>query len=101
MELLEKRAFDLLFASIALLLLTPVLAIVALLIKLDSAGPVFFLQHRFGFNQKPFRIIKFRTMRTLDDGRSSTRRRRATRASPAWARGCVAGISTSCPSCST
>jgi exopolysaccharide biosynthesis polyprenyl glycosylphosphotransferase len=68
MELLEKRAFDLLFASIALLLLTPVLAVVALLIKLDSAGPVFFLQHRYGFNQKPFRIIKFRTMRTLDDG---------------------------------
>jgi exopolysaccharide biosynthesis polyprenyl glycosylphosphotransferase len=68
MEMLEKRAFDLLFASIALLLLTPVLAIVALLIKLDSPGPVFFLQHRFGFNQKPFRIIKFRTMRTLDDG---------------------------------
>jgi len=64
MELLEKRAFDLLFASIALLLLTPVLAIVALLIKLDGAGPVFFLQHRFGFNQKPFRIIKFRTMVT-------------------------------------
>jgi Undecaprenyl-phosphate glucose phosphotransferase len=68
MELLEKRAFDLLFASIALLLITPVLAVVALLIKLDSAGPVFFLQHRYGFNQKPFRIIKFRTMRTLDDG---------------------------------
>jgi Undecaprenyl-phosphate glucose phosphotransferase len=68
MELLEKRAFDLLFASVALLLLTPVLAAVALLIKLDSAGPVFFLQHRYGFNQKPFRIIKFRTMRTLEDG---------------------------------
>jgi exopolysaccharide biosynthesis polyprenyl glycosylphosphotransferase len=68
MELLEKRAFDLLFASVALLLLTPVLAVVALLIKLDSAGPVFFLQHRYGFNQKPFRIIKFRTMRTLEDG---------------------------------
>jgi Undecaprenyl-phosphate glucose phosphotransferase len=68
MELLEKRTFDLLFASIALLLLTPVLAVVALLIKLDSAGPVFFLQHRYGFNQKPFRIIKFRTMRALDDG---------------------------------
>jgi lipopolysaccharide/colanic/teichoic acid biosynthesis glycosyltransferase len=42
--------------------------VAALLIKLDSAGPVFFLQHRYGFNQKPFRIFKFRTMRTLDDG---------------------------------
>jgi Undecaprenyl-phosphate glucose phosphotransferase len=67
-ELLQKRAFDLLLASAALLLLTPLLALVALLIKLDGAGPVFFLQHRYGFNQKPFRIIKFRTMRTLEDG---------------------------------
>jgi Undecaprenyl-phosphate glucose phosphotransferase len=67
-ELIEKRAFDLLFASIALLLLTPVLVVTAVLIKLDSAGPVFFLQHRYGFNQKPFRIFKLRTMRTLDDG---------------------------------
>jgi Undecaprenyl-phosphate glucose phosphotransferase len=64
----KKRAFDLLFASVAVILLTPVFAIVSLLIKLDSPGPIFFLQHRFGFNQKPFRIIKFRTMRTLDDG---------------------------------
>jgi lipopolysaccharide/colanic/teichoic acid biosynthesis glycosyltransferase len=50
------------------LILTPVFAALALLIKLDSAGPIFFLQHRHGFNQKPFRIIKFRTMRTLEDG---------------------------------
>ena len=68
LELIEKRAFDLLFASIALLLLTPVLVVAAILIKLDSAGPVFFLQHRYGFNQKPFRIFKFRTMGSLDDG---------------------------------
>jgi lipopolysaccharide/colanic/teichoic acid biosynthesis glycosyltransferase len=38
------------------------------LIKLDSPGPVFFAQRRYGFNQQPFRIIKFRSMRTLDDG---------------------------------
>jgi exopolysaccharide biosynthesis polyprenyl glycosylphosphotransferase len=68
LELIEKRAFDLLFASIALLLLTPVLVVAAILLKLDSAGPVFFLQHRYGFNQKPFRIFKFRTMGSLDDG---------------------------------
>src|SRR5262249_10107334 len=68
LELMEKRAFDLLFSCVALLLLTPVLVIAAVLIKLDSAGPVFFLQRRHGFNQKQFRIIKFRTMRTLDDG---------------------------------
>ena len=41
---------------------------IALIIKLDSAGPVFFRQRRYGFNQKPFRILKFRTMVTLDDG---------------------------------
>jgi Undecaprenyl-phosphate glucose phosphotransferase len=67
-ERIQKRAFDLLFASLALFLLTPVLIAAAVLIKLDSLGPVFFLQHRYGFNQKPFRILKFRTMRTLDDG---------------------------------
>jgi Undecaprenyl-phosphate glucose phosphotransferase len=67
-ELLEKRAFDLLSGSVALLLLTPLLIIVAVLIKLDSPGPVFFLQRRFGFNQKPFQIIKFRSMRTYEDG---------------------------------
>jgi exopolysaccharide biosynthesis polyprenyl glycosylphosphotransferase len=67
-ELITKRTLDLVLASTALLLLTPVLMLAALLIKLDSPGPIFFLQHRFGFNQKPFRIIKFRTMHTLDDG---------------------------------
>jgi Undecaprenyl-phosphate glucose phosphotransferase len=68
LELIEKRAFDVVVASAALLLLTPVLIVAAILIKLDSPGPVFFLQHRFGFNRKPFRIIKFRTMRALEDG---------------------------------
>jgi Undecaprenyl-phosphate glucose phosphotransferase len=68
LELAEKRAFDLVFASVALLLLTPLLIMVALAIKLDSPGPVFFLQRRFGFNQNPFQIIKFRSMSTCDDG---------------------------------
>jgi Undecaprenyl-phosphate glucose phosphotransferase len=67
LELIEKRAFDLLFASAALLLLTPMLIVVAVLIKLDSPGPVLFVQRRFGFNQKPFQIIKFRSMRTCED----------------------------------
>jgi Undecaprenyl-phosphate glucose phosphotransferase len=68
LELLEKRALDLLLASVALLLLTPMLVVTAVLIKLDSPGPVFFLQRRFGFNQKPFQIIKFRSMRGCEDG---------------------------------
>jgi lipopolysaccharide/colanic/teichoic acid biosynthesis glycosyltransferase len=68
LELLEKRALDLLLASAALLMLTPLLIAVAILIKLDSPGPVLFLQRRFGFNQKPFQIIKFRSMRFCEDG---------------------------------
>jgi Bacterial sugar transferase len=67
-EIIQKRAFDLVFAAAGLLLATPLLVLVAALIKLDSPGPIFFLQRRYGFNQQPFRIIKFRTMRTLDDG---------------------------------
>lgn len=67
-ELVVKRMFDTVLASAALVLLSPLLACVALLIKLDSPGPIFFLQRRYGFNQQPFHIIKFRTMTTLDDG---------------------------------
>jgi Undecaprenyl-phosphate glucose phosphotransferase len=67
-ELLQKRLFDLTFASLGLIALTPLLIAVAVLIKLDSRGPVFFLQRRYGFNQQPFRIIKFRSMTTMEDG---------------------------------
>lgn len=67
-ELLQKRLFDLVFASLGLIALTPLLIAVAILIKLDSRGPVFFLQRRYGFNQQPFRIIKFRSMTTMEDG---------------------------------
>jgi exopolysaccharide biosynthesis polyprenyl glycosylphosphotransferase len=67
-ELLQKRVFDLLFAGLALALLTPLLLAVMLLVRLDSPGPIFFLQRRYGFNQREFRIVKFRTMTTLDDG---------------------------------
>ena len=65
---LGKRVFDLLGASLALLLLTPLMGIVALWIKLDSAGPVFFRQQRVGRHGVPFSIHKFRTMRTLSEG---------------------------------
>jgi exopolysaccharide biosynthesis polyprenyl glycosylphosphotransferase len=68
LERITKRIFDLLVASVGLLLVTPILLIAAVLIKLEGPGPVFFLQQRHGFNQKPFRILKLRTMRTQDDG---------------------------------
>ena len=59
-----KRAFDLLGASLALLLLAPVMGLVALWIRVDSPGPVFFRQQRVGRHGVPFQIHKFRTMRT-------------------------------------
>jgi len=68
LEVAEKRLFDVFLSGAALLALTPFLILIGLLIRMDSKGPVFFVQRRYGFNQQPFRIIKFRTMSTLDDG---------------------------------
>ena len=59
-----KRLFDVLAAGAALLLLSPLFLIVAIAIKLDSPGPVFFWQWRYGLNDRPFRIWKFRSMWT-------------------------------------
>ena len=57
-----KRSLDLIGAIAGLLLLSPVFAVLALLIKLDSRGPVFFRQVRMGAGEQPFRVFKFRTM---------------------------------------
>ena len=59
---MAKRLFDLAAASLALLLLSPLLLVVALWIKLDSPGPVFFRQRRTGRHGVPFDIHKFRSM---------------------------------------
>jgi lipopolysaccharide/colanic/teichoic acid biosynthesis glycosyltransferase len=59
---MAKRAFDLLLASLGLVLLAPLLLLVALAIKLDSPGPVFYRPQRIGRHGVPFRIHKFRTM---------------------------------------
>ncbi|MGE0644378.1 MAG: polysaccharide biosynthesis protein [Nitrospira sp.] len=63
-----KRAFDLCLASLGLALTAPLLAIIAILIKLDSQGPVIFRQLRVGQGFRPFEILKFRTMSV--EGRS-------------------------------
>lgn len=63
-----KRAFDIVVASALLVVSAPVLAVIAICIKLDSDGPVLFRQRRNGFNQREFRVFKFRTMTTMDDG---------------------------------
>ena len=59
----KKRLFDLVIALTALLFLAPLMLVVAIGIKLDSRGPVFFRQPRVGRNNLPFRIYKFRSMR--------------------------------------
>ena len=56
------RALDLALTSILLIALTPVMALIAIAIKLDSSGPVLFRQRRVGRRQKPFEVNKFRTM---------------------------------------
>lgn len=57
-----KRAFDLVVGTALLVVLAPTMALVALAVKLDSAGPVFFRQDRHGFNDRPVRVWKFRSM---------------------------------------
>ena len=58
-----KRATDMLAAAIALPLLAPLFILIAIAIRLDSRGPVFFRQERMGYRGFPFRMIKFRTMK--------------------------------------
>lgn len=62
-----KRLFDLLVASSSLVLLAIPMAVIALMIKLDSKGPVLFRQKRHGFNNEIIRVWKFRTMRQEND----------------------------------
>ncbi|NAZ70720.1 sugar transferase [Vibrio toranzoniae] len=57
-----KRFFDIFFSLIGLTLVFPILLVVAIAIKIDSSGPIFFFQKRIGINGKVFSIIKFRTM---------------------------------------
>ncbi|HTN41594.1 MAG TPA: exopolysaccharide biosynthesis polyprenyl glycosylphosphotransferase, partial [Asticcacaulis sp.] len=59
-----KRAEDLIIGLLALIIFTPLMLVVAVLIKLDSPGPVFFRQRRHGFNNEAIRVWKFRSMYT-------------------------------------
>ena len=65
---MAKRWFDIVFAGLGLLLLSPLLLVISVWIKLDSAGPVLFRQERIGRFGVPFRIRKFRTMLPLRAG---------------------------------
>ena len=64
----QQELVDRILAAMSLVLLMPFLAVIIVAIRLESAGPAFFLQTRVGFNGRPFKIFKFRTMSTLDDG---------------------------------
>jgi Undecaprenyl-phosphate glucose phosphotransferase len=71
-----KKSLDLCLAALGLFLLMPMLVVLALAIRLESPGPALFLQARIGFNGRPFRIFKFRTMTTLEDGGAVVQARR-------------------------
>lgn len=62
---MAKKIFDIVFAITGLVLLAPLFIAIAIIIKLDSIGPVFFRQERVGQNGRIFKIYKFRTMATL------------------------------------
>lgn len=62
-----KRFFDIIMSGAGLLVLTPLFIIIALWIKLDSPGPIFYRQVRVGRNNNDFRIFKFRSMRIGSD----------------------------------
>ena len=91
------RALSLIAATVGLVMVAPLLAIVAVAVKLDSRGPVFFLQSRAGRDGRPFWLVKFRTMRPASgDMRSewvAGQRRSRSRAS---ASGCGASASMNC-----
>jgi Undecaprenyl-phosphate glucose phosphotransferase len=67
-----KRTFDLVFASLGLIMLSPLLLAVTALIVFDSKGSPIFRQLRHGFNNEPIRVFKFRTMRIVEDGTNFT-----------------------------
>ncbi|MGB3975713.1 MAG: sugar transferase [bacterium] len=64
LRLLGKRLFDIVFSLLVLIVAFPFCLVIAILIKLDSKGPIFFTQIRAGVGGKPFKMYKFRSMRT-------------------------------------
>ena len=69
---LFKRVFDICFSLNVLILTAPLLGLIALIIRLTSQGPIFFIQERIGLNGKPFKMYKFRSMRASSKSESDT-----------------------------
>jgi exopolysaccharide biosynthesis polyprenyl glycosylphosphotransferase len=63
-ERMVKRSFDVVMTSLMLVVFAPIIGIFALLVKMDSKGPAFFVQERVGRDNRPYRCFKLRTMRT-------------------------------------
>src|SRR5258708_2797433 len=70
-DALQRRLFDLGVAVLGLTILGPLLLVIGLLINLESPGPVLFVQRRVGRHQRPFNVIKFRSMRQAATGEST------------------------------
>jgi lipopolysaccharide/colanic/teichoic acid biosynthesis glycosyltransferase len=68
---LGKRAFDIVVSAISIVVLSPLLLLIALLVRIFIGPPVLFLQERPGYKARPFRIIKFRTMTEAQDARGA------------------------------
>jgi lipopolysaccharide/colanic/teichoic acid biosynthesis glycosyltransferase len=64
-----KRALDIILASIAIIILAPLIVLLALLVRLTSPGPAFFRQERLGFHARPFTLLKLRSMYANNDDR--------------------------------
>ena len=67
-----KRSFDLIFASLVLILTAPLMALIAVAIRLTSPGPILFVQERVGLNRRLFRMYKFRTMKAGSAAQADT-----------------------------
>jgi len=71
-ERAAKRAFDVFIATVCLVATAPVLLAISVAIRIESCGPVLFRQKRGGFNGRAFEILKFRTMRVMENGATLT-----------------------------
>ena len=72
LERFVKRVLDIFISAVAIIITCPVMICIALGIKLTSPGPVFFRQQRVGLNNRPFNMLKFRTMHIIDDTTAAT-----------------------------
>ncbi len=87
---IAKRLFDLLFSSLLLVLLSPLMALLALLVKLSSPGPIFFAQERVGLDGTAFQMLKFRSMRPDAESSGAAFATPRDLRRPRWARSCAA-----------